>query len=395
MRAWRELIYRLRCVFRRGAVERELAEELAALRPAEFDATAEACRDQRGIGWLETTARDLRFGWRGLWRSPGFTITAVLTLAIGIGAATAIYSMAIRVLLHPVGYPHPEQLVQMQELVPAIAGRQSIASPASDIPAMRAHAEPFSGLAAFLGQLMTLSGHGTPDRIEVDRVSSNLLPVLQAQPMLGRDFRPDEEAAGHNRVILSAKLWHQHFDGRAGALGQVLDLDGQPFTVIGVMPAGFEFPPRGLPGYETADAWIPLALTQDERTRRADGFDFGVLARLKPEATLAQAQSAMSGAGRQIWQEWGAPKNDQVRVVASQLVADMTRPVATLMDLLLGAAGLLLVLGCANVANLLLARGSTRRHELALRVSLGAGRKRIVRHLLTESVVLGGVAGAM
>jgi predicted permease len=392
----------------------EKMEELVASGMPKRDAEAAARREFGNVTLLEERSRevwqrprmesffaDIRYGMRMLQKSPGFTAVAVLTLALGIGATTAIFSVVNAVLLKSLPYRQSERLMLIQERIIKVSKR-AIPVSAPDIAVMQRDNHVFESLAAFRTIALNLSGAGEPQRILAARASANLFPMLGAYPLLGRTFSPNEDPPGHFVTVLSYRLWEQHFGGDPGVVGRTIDLDGQPYTIIGVMPASFEFPPRGMPSPngQTSSLWIPIAFTRQELANVGDNFDIGVIGRLKQGVTLAQTRSDMQVVANEVLKTWdalGPPVESmglKLEVLVTPLEEVVISQVRTLLYLLLAAVGFLLLLACANVANLVLARAAGRQKEMSLRAALGARRARITRQLLTESVLLAFFGGA-
>ena len=351
----------------------------------------ERTRDMDTIGWIETLLQDLRYAFRLLPKSPGFTIVAVLTLALGIGANTAVFSVVNTVLLRPLPYPESERLVKIWSTNPN-SNRWGMWTAYPRFVDWRRHTTVFEEMATARTWVINLSGGDHPEALYGVVTSSRLFQLLRVQPMLGRAFLPEEDQRGHDHVIiLSNGLWQRRFGSEREVIGRTVDLDRQSYTVIGVMPRDFRFPPE-LPAAYGVDAWLPPAPdpSQDERVSN----NYYTYARLKPGVTLGQAQAEMDAINHGLAEKHSEDRGLGVKVVRwQQQVGSEVRPALLI---LLGAISLVLLIACANVANLLLARGATRQREAALRQALGAGRGRLIRQLLTESLLLavfGGVTG--
>ncbi len=361
-------------------------------------------KEDGAAGLLETSVQDLRYGWRMLRKNPGFSLIAVLTLALGIGASTAVFSVVNGVLLKPLPYPRAERIV-----VPMRRPPDGVNLGFSEIPwglrearLLQQESKTFESLGTFKSDTFNLTGVGDPVLLEGLRASAGFFPALGIAPALGRAYSTDEDQPGHeHEVVLSHQLWRDRFGFDPGILGRSIALNGAAYTVVGVMPPGFTFPrgeemPASFSFPREAQLWVPLALPP-QKVHPYDPDELAAVARIRPGISISQAQAEMDLLARRL-EEMNPPAkgwyNSRVIPLAQQVAGDTRRPLL----LMLGAVGVVLLIASSNVASLLLARSLARTNELALRSALGAGRPRLIRLLLTESLLLsfaGGAAGLL
>jgi putative ABC transport system permease protein len=332
---------------------------------------------------------DIRYGVRMLLKNPGFTIVAVLTLALGIGANTAIFSVVNAVLLRPLPYQDPDRLVKVWSTNrPQGMERNWTAPP--DFREWRDQNQVFKQMAAYYYNFFNFSGREEADRVWGTYVSASLFPLLGAKAALGRTFLPEEEQFGNHRVIiLSHGLWERRFGADPSIIGQDLIVDGEKFTLVGIMPAHFWFPERSV------DLWAPMAFEPGNPKSRDDRKNhfLNVIAQLKPGVSLEQARADLDTIAGRLEQEHH--ENANIGATAFRWREEVVSGIRPALLVLLGAVGLVLLIACTNVANLLLARAAKRQKEVAIRTALGANKSRVIRQLVTESMLLSVLGGGL
>jgi predicted permease len=354
------------------------------------DLVQQVTGDQWGWRWLEESLQDLRYGARVLGKNPGFTLVAVLTLALGIGANTAIFSVVNGVLLNPLPYPHPEQLVTVHESKPNFEFG-SISYP--NFRDWQRDNRSFSSMAIARRINFSLTGVGEAEQVHARFISSDFFSTVGVNPVLGRDFAPGEDEIGAAPIaLISAGLWKRKFGSSPDVLGKSLTLDGRNYTIVGVVPANFDL---FLKSFQLAEIYVPIGQWNNPMLpKRGAGLGVHGIARLKPGVSIEQARADMSEVSRNL----AAAFPDDNKGVAASLIPlrqDMLGDVQPILLVLLAAVAFVLLIACANVANLLLARSTGRAREFAIRTALGAGQGRILRQLLTESILLALAGGAL
>ncbi len=417
----RQSLQRIASFFRRAQLDQDFDSEMAShlelaieenlrsgIRPAEarrqaliqFGGTQQAKenhRDSRGIPWLESLLQDLRFALRMLRKSPSFTAVAVLTLGLCIGANTAIFSVVDALIIRPLTYPDAGRLVTIHEIIPKLSSFAPL------VPVNAVHfrewqknARSFDQLVLLGGRSFTLTGTGDAQRIPGARVSSNVFSMLGVKPQLGRSFRADEDVPGHDQVVvISHPLWVSRFNANPDVIGKRIVLGGDSYEIIGVLPEDFHFPRLSqlyamTVSEEHPEIWKPFALRDDELDAVGD-FNFACIARLRPGVSISQAVSELNLLQADFVRQLGA--NVELHATLIPLQDQITGRSRASLELLLAAAAAVLLIGCVNIANLLLTQAVTRRNEMAIRSAIGADAARLTRQVFVESLLLSTLGG--
>lgn len=346
---------------------------------------------------MTALTQDLRSGVRQLHKNPGFAAIAVLTIALGIGTTTAMFSVVNAVLLRPLPFPHPERLVAIGEY-DTRSGFPKNATGSVSYPNMadlRTRNRSLTDVSVFGWSEATVTGQGQPRHVGISTVNASLFKILDAQPYLGRTFTTDEDQPGHYPAVLSYQFWRTYFSGNKDVIGRNIDLDGRPYHVVGVMPAGFQFPITS----DTRDLWITISRDGESDspgdmpvTAQRGAHMFNAIARLRDGVTIQQANADITSVAQALTREY-PNSNSHSGILAVSELQFLVGDVRTPLMILLAAVGLVLLIACVNVANLLLVRGSDRLREIGIRAALGASRLRLMRQLITESILLS-ISGA-